>query len=345
VIHAAARAPGKLVLTGEYAVLRGAPALVAAVDRFAEVRVALAPEPGPLAVESRAEGEHWLVREIEAEELTGGDLGAVLAALRVASAWAPPLAGRRTEVRVDSSAFLADGKKLGLGRSAATVTAAVAAFLAAAGHRDREETCEAAIAAHALFQEGRGSGADVAASVRGGVIEFRRSAGRLAIGARALPPGLDLVVGWTGESMPTDPLLKRFAASAATHEPPALGELCASAERAAAAVAAGDVASFTAAVATTAELLERLAHEVGIPIVTPALARLVETARRAGAVAKPSGAGGGDCGIAFARSSAQADAVRAAWRAAGIVPLPLAIAADGVRHELREAPASEVSLG
>ena len=30
-----ARAPGKLVLSGAYAVLEGAPALVAAVDRYA----------------------------------------------------------------------------------------------------------------------------------------------------------------------------------------------------------------------------------------------------------------------------------------------------------------------
>jgi len=33
-----ARAPGKLFVTGEYAVLAGAPALVAAVDRFADTR-------------------------------------------------------------------------------------------------------------------------------------------------------------------------------------------------------------------------------------------------------------------------------------------------------------------
>src|SRR6185295_6471595 len=34
-----ARAPGKLFLLGEYAVLDGAPAIVAAVDRFIEVRL------------------------------------------------------------------------------------------------------------------------------------------------------------------------------------------------------------------------------------------------------------------------------------------------------------------
>jgi mevalonate kinase len=69
---------------------------------------------------------------------------------------------------------------------------------------------------------------------------------------------------------------------------------------------------------------------VGIPIVTPALARLVAAARRVGAAAKPSGAGGGDCGIALATSAAQAAAVRAAWQEEGVLPLPVRLASEGL---------------
>src|SRR5439155_875110 len=186
----------------------------------------------------------------------------------------------------------------------------------------------AGLAAHALFQEGRGSGADVAAAARGGVLEFRRSGGRITVAARALPRGLHLLVGWSGEGGATDPMLRRFATGPGA--PRALGELSAAAERAATAVERGDGAGLLDAVASSADLLARLGAETGIPIVTPALARLVAAARRVGAVAKPSGAGGGDCGIALATSPAEADAVTAAWRAAGIVPLPVAIAAEGV---------------
>ena len=338
-----ASAPGKLFVTGEYAVLAGAPALLAAVDRRALVHIALEPGAGALEAESLAEGTRRVIHDPEREPLGGGDSGAVLAALRIVRAAAPSLAAMRAQVVVDTRTFLADGEKLGLGRSAATVTAAVAAFLAGVGRHDRGEILEAALAAHALFQDGRGSGADVAAAARGGVLEFRRDGARVAVTARALPRGLHLLVGWSGEGGATDPMLRRFAAG--TGEPRSLRELSAVAERAAAAVERGDGAALLDAVASTADLLARLGDEVGIPIVTPALARLVAAARRVGAAAKPSGAGGGDCGIALATSAAQADAVRAAWRAEGIVPLSVAIAAEGVCHEVHDELAREVSLG
>ena len=338
-----ASAPGKLFVTGEYAVLAGAPALLAAVDRRALVHIALEPGAGALEAESLAEGTRRVIHDPEREPLGGGDAGAVLAALRIVRAAMPSLAAMRAQVVVDTRTFLADGEKLGLGRSAATVTAAVAAFLAGVGRHDRGEILEAALAAHALFQDGRGSGADVAAAARGGVLEFRRDGARVAVTTRALPRGLHLLVGWSGEGGATDPMLRRFAAGSG--EPRSLRELSAAAERAAAAVERGDGAALLDAVASTADLLARLGNEVGIPIVTPALARLVAAARRVGAAAKPSGAGGGDCGIALATSGAQADAVAAAWRAEGIVPLPVAIAAEGVCHEVHDEVAREVSLG
>ena len=338
-----ASAPGKLFLAGEYAVLAGAPALVAAVDRRADVHVTLESGAGPLVVDSLAEGKRRVIDDPERGPLEGGDAGAILAAWRAVRAAAPSLAAVRAEVVVDSRAFLADGRKLGLGRSAATVAAAAAAFLAGVGRQDRGEMLDAALAAHALFQEGRGSGADVAAAARGGVLEFRRSGGRITVAARALPRGLHLLVGWSGEGGATDPLLRRFAAGPGA--PSALGELSAAAERAATAVERGDGAALLDAVASSADLLARLGAETGIPIVTPALARLVAAARRAGAAAKPSGAGGGDCGIALATSAAQADAVCAAWRAEGIVPIPLTIAGEGVCHEAHDEVAHEVSLG
>src|SRR4051794_13397449 len=100
-----ATAPGKLILTGEYAVLDGAPAIVVAVDRRAVARRNAIPRgssPFLVAV---------------AEEI---------AARRGAS---DPAARAALEVSVDSAAFYHRASKLGLGSSAAVTVAATALAL------------------------------------------------------------------------------------------------------------------------------------------------------------------------------------------------------------------------
>ena len=312
-----ARAPGKLFVTGEWAVLRGAPALVAAVDRHASVTV----EPGGegVVVESVAEGRSEYPDPVADRPLPRGDAGAVLAALRQRR---EPVRGLR--VIVDSCAFLVGERKLGLGRSAATLVAAAAAL---APDEPPARILARALEANGLFQAGQGSGADVAAAVHGGMVEVRRGADGLAVTSRTLPAGLHLVAGWTGSPAPTTPLLVRFATAPT---PTALADLSAAAVAAADAVARDDAATLLDAVERSAALLIRLGAELDLPLVTPALATLVRTANRVGAAAKPSGAGAGDCGIALATSASQAAAVRAAWQDAGILPLPVQIAERGV---------------
>ena len=317
-----ASAPGKLFLTGEYVVLGGARALVLAVDRRARVEVRLT--GGPLIVDSVADGTSEEIGDALTGELPGGDARAVAAAVR--SVGLGHLGGR---VHVDSGDFLAGGRKLGLGRSAAALVAAAAAFLSARGVFTPARTFDAALAGHALLQNGLGSGGDVAAAVHGGLVEVRRRGRELGVAAREMPAGLHVVVGWSGESAATAPLLSRFVATR-EHGAATLSQLGSEAERAAAAVARGDADELLAATDVSGRLLERLGHDLDLPIVTPALARLLATARRLGAAVKPSGAGGGDCGVALVGSPAAAAALRDAWRADGIEPLPLALATSGV---------------
>jgi phosphomevalonate kinase len=311
----AAHAPGKLFLTGEWAVLDGAPALVAAIDRRAHVHVT--PTSGPLVVESRAEERTVTAARPADGPLPGGDVGAVLAAWRAVGSTAGG------HVTVDSRAFLTGDRKLGLGRSAATLAAATAALLPTA---TRDHLLATALAANALFQDGRGSGGDVAAAIHGGVVEVRREGEGLLVERRVLPAGLTLLVGWTGEPAPTTPLLDRFATAA---RPPVLRDLAGVATRAARAFEASDVRVFLDAVEASAVLLAALGDATGLPLVTPALARLVAAAKRAGVAAKPSGAGAGDCGIAFATTPAEATSVRTAWQAEGITPLDVTITMEG----------------
>src|SRR5207244_5737824 len=143
-----------------------------------------------------------------------------------------------------------------------------AAFLATAGRPTREGILERALAANAFFQDGRGSGADLAAAVHGGLVEVRRRDAALRVQSRALPRGVHLVAGWTGESAPTGLLLARFAAAAA-HEPRSLGPLREVARRAADAVERGDAQGLAAAIDRSADLPERPGSEAATPIVPP----------------------------------------------------------------------------
>jgi len=312
-----ARAPGKLFLLGEWAVLDGAPALVAAVDRH--VVASVSPATDGLIVES-TDGAGGRI-DPACEPLPSGDAGALAAVARV-------MGTTGARVRIDSRGLVVGERKLGLGRSAAALVAVTAALDASAAP---DVVLARALAANRVLQGGRGSGADVGASVHGGVVEARRDGEGLRVVRRALPAGLRLVAGWTGRSAHTAPLLERFAAGGGSRALDALHALAAAGVDA---VARGDADAFRGCVDRYADALGRLGDERGLPLVTPELAALVAAARGVGAVAKPSGAGAGDCGIALVRSENEAAAVRAAWRAAGIVPLDVAIAADGVTREV-----------
>ncbi|NDZ86429.1 phosphomevalonate kinase, partial [Streptomyces sp. SID10115] len=77
--------------------------------------------------------------------------------------------------------------------------------------------------------------------------------------------------------------------------------------------------------------LARLDDEVGLGIFTPRLTALCEAAEAVGGAAKPSGAGGGDCGIALLDAEAAQDIanVRNRWTTAGVRPLPIRPAMEG----------------
>src|SRR5262249_55082042 len=184
--------------------------------------------------------------------------------------------------------------------SAATLVAAAAAL---APDEPPARILARALEANGLFQAGQGGGADVAASVHGGMVEGRRGADTLTVAARAPPAGVPLVA--RGAGAPAPPLLVRFATAPT---PAALAGLSAAAVAAADAVARDDAATLLDAVERSAALLVRLGAELDLPLVTPALATLVRAANRVGAAAKPSGAGAGHCGIALPTSAAQAAA-------------------------------------
>ncbi|MBK7070968.1 MAG: hypothetical protein IPH44_01595 [Myxococcales bacterium] len=296
-----ATAPGKIMLTGEYAVLDGGAAVVIAVDR--RVRATVGPAPVALS-EFLAAAAEELGREV------GAEAAAALA-----------------RVTVDSEALRQDGHKLGLGSSAAATVAAVAAALHAVGAFDRAHVGRLAAAAHAAAQGRRGaagSGADIAASTWGGAIVFTRG----AVAPIALPAGLALDVAWTGA--PADTATLVAAVTAARARPGVDAALAAIAAASAALAGATTAPAALAGFAAAAEATARLAATTGVALVPAAVRALQLRLAPLGAVAKTTGAGGGDL-VVIARPAALArNLVTAALVEAGLCPLSLALDPTGV---------------
>lgn len=291
-----ARAPGKLVLSGAYAVLEGAPAIVAAVDRWAE------------ADASR-----------EAAMLTP----------EVAAALAP---GRRAPW-FDASALRSGAVKLGLGSSAAILVASLAALAIEEGAPTDDASLAARVLAPALDAhrraQGGGSGVDVFASAVGGVVRCVRHGDALDGAPVRLPPGLRIETWASGQEASTREMLARVRALR-TSEPSAfdarMGALREAAERTAAAT---DAAAMVDAFGAQATALARLGEAAGAPIVTGAMAELDRLARASGGVVMPSGAGGGDVVLWIGTGETPDDVAR---RAAdfGFSRVALALGARGV---------------
>ncbi|MGB0680541.1 MAG: hypothetical protein ACPGUV_12845, partial [Polyangiales bacterium] len=237
----------------------------------------------------------------------------------------------------------APSKKLGLGSSSAAAAAAAAALLAAAGRdtttqESRALLLRAAMRGHHAVAPA-GSGVDVAAAALGGILAFRR-VGRGADDIEVTPLDttwlndgrLHIRVTWTGIEVRTSDFLARLrqwqaenAAAFASH----MTALRQSATRFKAAFAAADVAGVIAAAADYGHAMARLGEAANLPIVEERLRQMAHIATAHGGAAKPSGAGGGDVGVAFFPSTTAAQGYDAACRNAGLLPLDLKLAAPG----------------
>lgn len=312
-------APGKLVLTGAYAVLDGAPAIVAAVSRgaFADTsRPALTPTP-------------------EVEAALGPGISAPHA--DASAMFTEALPSRGIHPLPDAGV-----RKLGLGASAAILVASLAAVEADAGAdlsspAVRDTLFARARAAHAKAQSG-GSGVDVAASVHGGVIRYviDQPVRRLV-----LPRGLQLHVFACATSARTSDLrtrVDRLAETDPSSHRACMNDLAAIAADAARAVDMGDAAAFVENLRRTARALARLGQAADVAIVPPGFDELEAVAARAEASFSVSGAGGGDVAVYVGPSEPSPTFVERA-RALGLFAIDLSLDYKGVRI----APGASVS--
>ena len=323
-----ASAPGKVVVSGEYAVLRGAPAVVMAVDRRAWVRVSPADGdlhrlslPGLCAgeLEFRVDGAGKVsIRDGQSPPIDLALLGQVWSTLAVRP-------GGALRLEIDTRSFFHETRtlKLGLGSSAAVAVALTAALLPDASQP--RELAAAALAAHRGWQGGGGSGLDVAAALHGGVFAFRVSAGT-EIEPLRWPEGLHRALLWSGRPSGTAGRLATLRESSRTRSVrEGIARLARAAEEALSSWRLNDAGAALEAISRYLGALQRFDVHAGLGIFDAGHRELVDAAAGKQVVYKPCGAGGGDVGIALALDEGALGRFVAAAEARGFQRLHVAV--------------------
>ncbi len=338
-------ASGKLFLSGEYAVLWGGVARIAAVGprAAAHVRsrvdrdVAIALEDGKLSGQTTPLGVRWTEEVPERFHFAARAIDLVLRAV-----------GRQVPgfgIALEPSPAASDGRKLGMGGSArAVVLATEAARYALDAPLD---TLKLSLLAHAIAQGGKGSGGDVAAIFAGGIIRYRRydlsALTRAATGSdlsgalrnaapvelSRLPDAkLPLIYAFAGNSASTPFLIGEVEQRWAEVERQRfVGRSDSLGQQLETGLAKGDFAE----VAEAATGLQALLSSLG-RLETEPMARLLALARSVGCAGKMSGAGGGDGCVIFAPDAATGAVLLESLRTRGIHAFELAIE-TGLRGE------------
>jgi len=350
-VDRALSAPGKLFLSGEYAVLWGGTARVAAVGprvsayvrRRMDREVVIALEAGRLAGRATPAGVSWVGPVPEPFVFAARALDEVF---RVQAKEALGL-----ELALSPSPSAAGGQKLGMGGSArASVLATEAGRFVLEAKAD---ALKLALLAHASAQGGTGSGADVAACFAGGVIRYRRySTEPLSVASREgrlgaalaqsepvevfrLPaPKLAMLFAYTGQAASTTVQVREI-------EQRLVGEkrarFAARAEEWGNAFEDALLKSDLPGLVEACDELQAGLASLG-PLETEATRRILALAKSHGAAAKISGAGGGDGCVAFCADEGARAELAAALTARGFLAQAVELEA-GLRGEKAAEPA------
>lgn len=316
-------APGKLMLFGEHAVLYDRPCLVTAVDQRMHATV---------------EVLDTNVFQLEAEEvkITGytkalfdigkGDIpkGAqfVEIALRNMTAKHP----LRNGIRITTNSEFSS--QVGFGSSSASTVCIVKAL---------SELMELRLSLKDIFDialktvldiQGKGSGFDIAAGVYGGTLYF-------VTGGKTIKPlhikELPLIVGYSGIKADTTTIIHQVREKAHKY-PEIIEEIYTGIAEIVGKAKEALLGSDFQTVGDLMNMNQGYLEALGVS--TQKLSAMIYGARDNGAYgAKLSGAGGGDCMIAFSSEEKRKDAAQGITNAGGQV-IPVVANADGVRIEV-----------
>lgn len=344
-----AKAPGKLFIAGEYAVVTpGEPAVIVAVDKYVTVIVTETTGSGSVLSDHYESALEWTRQDDGTISFVDGAADDyVTEAIKLCDAFALAQNIPRNNYSLSIQSELDDGTtKYGLGSSAAVTVAVVSALNDwFALHLDSIQRYKLAMLVTLRFAP-QASGGDVAASVFGGWILYTSPNRETVLQHYAQhglhetvtwqwpdfsveqinpPQSCELVIGWTGEPALTTGLIAKVSLNSDEYQE-FLPRSRAAVTALAHALRNDDVSAAMAAVRAAREALQQFDELAHVGINTTQLRELWQTAELYGAAGKSSGAGGGDCGIVFASSNTQISRMLTDWKTHGIIQLSLSVA-------------------
>jgi len=360
-------APGKLFLSGEWAVLEmGNPGIVTAVNKrvFCEIKEA---EKITVTVDDfeiknvQADFDGKITWKTNSEEVMDrlkfmkGAIETVFKYLGKHKNFRIRSWGEMSQIEIEG-----EMRKIGFGSSAASVVATVASILALHGHDISKRTTKDVIyklatMAHYFTQGKVGSAFDVAASTYGGVFVYKRfdpkwlekqiEKGRdvksivesewpgFYVEELGIPKDFILEIGWTKESASTSDMVKHMQSFKNSHQEDYkriyedIGILVKDLIEY---WKSKDREGILQTLRKNEDYLRELGEKSGVGIETDGLRQLSRIANNCGAAGKLSGAGGGDCGIAVMFDPDIAEAVKNKWKENGFYVIDATMDKNGV---------------
>ncbi|WP_018414838.1 mevalonate kinase [Teredinibacter turnerae] len=341
-----ASAPGKVILCGEYAVLQGAPALVAGIDRRVNLQLKSQASsrsgitlccPGFLPGGSQL---HWQATELVSTEpsltLLIKLFNALLAEIPRAT---DILRSHSWALEIDSRALFDTQHKLGLGSSGALATALAGVLWTLSGAvPSREQAWPIIHKAHSIAQGKQGSGADVAASLCGGTCVFSNQQQlHCTLEPLRLPQGTHLAFIWTGTSASTPKYLHSLSQWRERHPTSFAQQMGLLEEQSRTSAMARTANELVANFRQFTEVLHEFDRDSQLGIFANGHEQLYLSGRKYRHLTyKPCGAGGGDLGLAVASDTIELTDFLAQLGKHGVHALPLAIDYSGLTTEQHE---------
>lgn len=347
------KVPGKLMVAGEFAVLEPYQNLIVmAVDRFVYAKIEKSDENLLTLENFDLRNLHWNFHDRGIHiDSTDKRVNFVEQAMAIACNYlreqSIPIVP--FSLKINSELDDDSGLKYGLGSSAAVVTAVITAILS--------KHLKSAPSAKLIFKlaaishvktQGNGSGADIAASTYGGVLQYSSFQAEwlldelnrtntltdlvetdwkyLTIKQIEFSRNLSVCVGWTGKPASTAKLVDKIL-ELKVNNPDQFRQFLTCSKKAVdeilQSVTSGSISGLLEGIKRNRHCLAVVGQNAGVEIETDLLAELSDLAEKLGGAGKLSGAGGGDCGIAFIPSIEKVDQLQKAWENAGIRPLAI----------------------